>query len=624
MEDAAFYAKTLSRFGINCVRLTFLDFFSPRGLIDPKYDDTRNLDPVQMEKFDYWIYQLKENGIYIDLNLLVGRTFKVGDDVKEYDKIGWAKYVSYFDPQLIHLQKNFARDLLTHYNPYTKTHYNNEPAIAIVELVNENSLFDAWHRNALTSINTTSKDPNFRNLTHYHSDLLTRKFNRFLLRNYNEEEIKSIREQAEITKEGLIERASIEDNHALRKKWVNATLSFYVDVERQYFVEMKRYLKETLHVKSLLLGSNDFLHNQSEYPMLYSNRELDIMDGHVYWQHPTWPGKINTPMVNDPDSSTIASLSRTAIAGLPYTVTEVNNAFPNDYECEGIPLVAAYASFQDWSGIMIYTFEPKSDPSYRGYVGDAFDISHHPVKMPQMIAGALMYLRGDIEKGKKTVLRSYSSKQIYETMTMPVKYFPYYTPGYDISNVFKHQVRIESLNKHQIYRDIIDEDNRLASDTKELVWELSSNGNGCVTIDTPYTQGIIGFTNEFNRRLQNFEIKVDNPFCAITLSSLDEQPINRSQKLLLVTGAKVENSGQVWDSERKRLIRRGVAPSLIEQVTGKIILSNLEEAKSVVAKPLDGSGNTFGEVVVAEKSGDSWILTVGESVTTWYKVEVTR
>lgn len=31
MEDAAFYAKTLSRFGINCVRLTFLDFFLPVG-----------------------------------------------------------------------------------------------------------------------------------------------------------------------------------------------------------------------------------------------------------------------------------------------------------------------------------------------------------------------------------------------------------------------------------------------------------------------------------------------------------------------------------------------------------------------------------------------------------------
>src|SRR5689334_18192173 len=39
--DAPLWAATLARFGINCVRLHFLDLAAPRGLIDAKRDDTR-------------------------------------------------------------------------------------------------------------------------------------------------------------------------------------------------------------------------------------------------------------------------------------------------------------------------------------------------------------------------------------------------------------------------------------------------------------------------------------------------------------------------------------------------------------------------------------------------------
>src|SRR5271170_5614461 len=41
--DAAMWASTLARFGVNCVRLQFLDFLSPRGLIDSSRQDTEAL-----------------------------------------------------------------------------------------------------------------------------------------------------------------------------------------------------------------------------------------------------------------------------------------------------------------------------------------------------------------------------------------------------------------------------------------------------------------------------------------------------------------------------------------------------------------------------------------------------
>jgi hypothetical protein len=105
----------------------------------------------------------------------------------------------------------------------------------------------------------------------------------------------------------------------------------------------------------------------------------------------------NVPMVNDPTHSTVVQLSRTAVAGKPYTVSETNHPFPNEYASEGIPILAAYAGLQDWDMVVMYTFEPKKDPAWKPYVGDPFDISHDPVRMTEMAAGALIFLRGDVK-----------------------------------------------------------------------------------------------------------------------------------------------------------------------------------------------------------------------------------
>ena len=64
---------------------------------------------------------------------------------------------------------------------------------------------------------------------------------------------------------------------------------------------------------------------------------------------------------------------------------------------------------------MLYTFEPKRDPDWKSYVGDPFDISLDPVRMTQMAAGALMFLRGDVRPARETVTRSYSREQAFES-----------------------------------------------------------------------------------------------------------------------------------------------------------------------------------------------------------------
>ena len=137
-ETAPLLAAHLARHGINCVRLHFLDKLAPNGLIDANREDTQRLDPAQLDTLDFFIAKLKERGIYTDLNLNVGRIYKPGDGVPDCELLGFAKAITYFNPRLIELQKQYARQLLTHRNAYTGQEYRNEPAVALVELVNEN------------------------------------------------------------------------------------------------------------------------------------------------------------------------------------------------------------------------------------------------------------------------------------------------------------------------------------------------------------------------------------------------------------------------------------------------------------------------------------------------------
>jgi hypothetical protein len=619
--ESTFWAKTLARYGVNIVRLTFLDFAAPRGLVDKTKPSSQYLDSVQLDKFDFWVSELKNNGIYVDLNLLVGRTFKEGDGVPEFGGVHWAKFSAYFDPDIIRVQKVFAKQLLTHYNPYTKNEYRNEPAVAIVEIVNENTLFQGWDVDGLHPKGKYPIDPNFRNITAYDSELLTRLYNDYLKKTKTPAQLLALKKLVGVADNEMVPRLRKGEYTDASKDHLYSLLRFYTEVEKNFFLDMKRYLKDSLKVKALLMGSNDFLHNLAEYPMVESNSVLDILDGHVYWQHPNWPGKTNSPMVNEPDSSTVAKLSRTAVKGKPYTVSEINHSFPNDYEAEGIPLAAAYGALQDWDAVMWYTFEPKLDPSYKGYPGDSFDISHHPVKMPQLAAGALIFRR-DVQSAKEVVARDYTQEQIYETMRMPRSFAPYYTPNFPASTFLQHKVRIGSLNaktETKFYRPVTG--NPVVSDTKELSWYTEGGQNGAVSLDTKNSQALIGFIKNRNKATKNLSANVKNDFCVITLSSIDSKPIDGSSHLLLTAGARVENTGTTWNTTRTKPARIGSSPSLIETVNGTITLIALKNVSAVQIQPLDGAGKALGNMINAVRTSSGWEFPIGgDVVTTWYEI----
>jgi len=617
--DAALWAATLARFGVNCVRFQFLDLLTPRGLIDASRADTQAFDADALDREDYFIAELEKRGIYIDFNLLVGRPFKAGDGVQDAQLLReGAKGTSLFDKRMIELQKDYAKELLGHLNPYTKLTYTQDPAVAVIEVNNENAI-----------------NIGFRGPSPFYDQELADMYNQWLAKHRTPEQIASLRKIAAVqgdTAPVPLMQPRFPFSYAgaapvaatAPPERIHAEAEFYNDLQHDYFADMENYVKQTLGSKSLVIATADHSHSNSGYPILRAMQSMDVIDGHDYWEHPgVYSHK--SAMVNDPLNSTAVELSRSAIAGKPYTVSEVNNPFPNDYDSEGFPILAAYGALQDWDAIMWYTFEPKLDPAWKPYVGDPFDIGLDPVKMPELAAGALMFLRGDVEKARDIVERSYTEDQISDSMILPTADRPYFTAGFPLYLPLDHEVRISSLDgpATQTFAKAAPP-NPIVSDTRQVAWYTSPQQTGLVTIDTPRTKALIGFVRANQKAVGSLGAQVENDFCAILLSSLETKPIDQASKLLLIAGGRVENTGMEWNSAGTDVLTWGGPPSLIEPVKGIVTLTGLEGARAVYVQAIDGAGQPIGAAVNAAQLGDSWKIPLGEIVTTWYEITVER
>ena len=100
-EQAERLAARLARFGIGCIRFHHMDNRHIWGSSPNK----TVIDPQQLDRLDYLIFQLKEQGIYSNINLHVSRT--LGDAEGFVNQDGRPKYdkgLDNFEPRMIELQ----------------------------------------------------------------------------------------------------------------------------------------------------------------------------------------------------------------------------------------------------------------------------------------------------------------------------------------------------------------------------------------------------------------------------------------------------------------------------------------------------------------------------------------
>jgi len=141
-EQADRVASRLAHFGVNAVRFHHMDNQKfPNGIFaDAKLE---TLSEEALDRLDYLIAALKKNGVYSNLNLHVSRPWAKTHNLENADKLpeSYDKIIDIFNPEIIKANKQYARDLLTHVNKYTELAYSADPAVCMVEINNENTLF---------------------------------------------------------------------------------------------------------------------------------------------------------------------------------------------------------------------------------------------------------------------------------------------------------------------------------------------------------------------------------------------------------------------------------------------------------------------------------------------------
>lgn len=129
--DAEKLAAHLASLAVNAVRIHHHESqYTPAGLYD-----------CETKKFDYLLAQLHKHGIYVNLNLHVGRNVsrELGlPPLGTGHSAGGDKHLLHFFPPVQEAFWQFCRDHLGHTNPHRKLRRADDPGVAMVEILNEN------------------------------------------------------------------------------------------------------------------------------------------------------------------------------------------------------------------------------------------------------------------------------------------------------------------------------------------------------------------------------------------------------------------------------------------------------------------------------------------------------
>ena len=363
-EEAEKLAVFLAAQGINAVRYHHHD----NGLTDPKSPDSTTLNPENLDKLEYLTAKLREQGIYLTLDVYTSRKLRPGDNLEVFkrypgylEKTGHtgAKNAFLFCDDAFEDWKSFARNWLTHRNPYTGLSLAEDPAVVFVNLSNEDTIGNGWN--------------------HTPGSILQR----FLADEY----AKHCRKHP-----GLNPAPSPGNRDFMRFIYTQA---------RNRSRQMMDFLRGELGARFLMTGAN----NGGDLASTWLRDVYDVVDDHIYQDHPMFPEKSwGLPMAFG-QGCVIAghgwvplNLLRGRIYGKPFYITEVDFCSPNMYRAEEGPLMGAYGALQDIDGYFRFNFSG-SDWRLTGRQKRivVFESVYDPVKQLSDRISAALFLRGDVK-----------------------------------------------------------------------------------------------------------------------------------------------------------------------------------------------------------------------------------
>jgi hypothetical protein len=621
-------ARFLAKQGVNMVRF--------HGRITP--EDEMVLDEGLRDRLFALVAALKQEGIYTKLSLYFPLWYKL----QEFGYDGQPPFgLLFFNPAFQSQYQTLWRDLLTPVNPYTGLALKDDPAVAIAELVNEDSLF-FW-----------TFDPD-ANLPEEQRDLLERQFAGWLierdgsldtaLSSWGNTDARVAADRVAVWSAGAIASEA-------NSPRAQATAQFLADRQTRFFIEMRQFLQEELGYGGLVLASNWITADSRTLGALdkYTNTVGDLMDRHGYFggmhegeraSYALSEGDryqdqsallLENPSRDDGDRPLSLPFMDVQYDNKPSIVSEINWSRPNAFRADFPVLLAAYGSLQETDGFFFFATNVVRWDQQLGKFAIA-----SPVVMGQFPATALIYRQGRLQAGEPIVTLDRPVDAIQTLQGVPVAApenldalreadlpadgeAPRADQVIDPAAFLVGQVRLnytETQDVAQIedlsaFRDR--PAHQIRSSTGELVWDYD---DGLLTLNAPTVKGAVGFLSHAGTlTLDSLTLTSAMDYGSILLVSLDNEPLDRSGSMLLQVMSADENFGwHVEGTTEKTIQSVGTPPLVVRELAGSLSLDR-PDASTLTVTALDTNGypiEAVGNAAPLHLVGDRfyyWITT---------------
>ena len=509
------HAKRLSMLGFNLVRLHHHDSYWVKPNIFGKYaPGNSKFDPSSLKMLDLWINALKEEGIYVWLDLNVARSYTEQDNIDNFDEISKGKTptlgrgFTYINDGIEARMKEFNEAYLNHVNEYTGLAYKDDPAIINVMITNENDLTHHFANALLPDRKVPNSNEKYTDIANEFAD----EFN-------------------------------LSKNKIWRSWEFGVSKIFLNDLEHKFNSRMISHLK-SLDLKSSVTTTNSWGKMPlSSLPALTDGTMIDV---HTYGR----PDFFKTnPRVKD---NFINWIGAAQVNGMPLSVSEWNvEPFPNTFDRFSSPVyLAAVSALQGWDALMQYGYSQQ--PLNKLGRPSNYSTFNDPATMAMMPVGALLYRAGHVSAAINTYALSLDKNSFYNQSNTPANSQTIRTlmeqsklvidlpiteelPWLKPAKLDEKTIKV--TNKNQNF--IPDGQDFVRSDTGELTRNWI---DGIYTVNSDKSQIAMGWIGGKSIVLDDIIVDFKNVNAAIAVQSLDGYAINNSENILISLASRTEPS----------------------------------------------------------------------------------
>jgi len=155
----------------------------------------------------------------------------------------------------------------------------------------------------------------------------------------------------------------------------------------------------------------------------------------------------------------------------------------------------------------------------------------------------------------------------------------------------------------------------ITSATGQLRWDKA--GGGLVTIDTPGTQGYVGFAQGKRLSFANLNIEPATPYASILITAADPKAnLADDQRVLISAVARNSNKGfRILTLDDRTIVDNGTAPIMLEPVKADVTLTKRRIARVNV---LDQDGRRSGRTLAV--TGGTFTIDSAQDQTIYYEL----